>query len=94
MARELYRISNWGSERVDFIAPFIHIDKGDVLIEGVNAMKKLGFTEDEVDFVLSNTHTCYNPDEEGRSCGKCGSCTERLEAFQKAGRKDPIAYQE
>lgn len=93
MARELYRISNWGSERVDFIAPFIHIDKGDVLIEGINAMHKLYFTEDEIDYVLANTHTCYNPDEEGRSCGKCGSCTERLEAFQKAGREDPIAYQ-
>lgn len=93
MARELYRISNWGSERVDFIAPFIRIDKGEVLAEGIKAMKALNFTEEEIDYVLTNTHTCYNPDTEGRSCGRCGSCTERLEAFEKVGRKDPIQYQ-
>lgn len=94
MARELYKISNWGSERVDFIAPFINIDKSEVLKEGLEAMKKLEFSKSEVKKVLKNTHTCYDPDEKGRSCGKCGSCTERLEAFEKNGMKDPIKYQE
>lgn len=94
MARELYKISNWGSERVDFIAPFINIDKSEVLKIGLDAMKKLEFSKSEVKKVLKNTHTCYDPDEKGRSCGKCGSCTERLEAFEKNGMKDPIKYQE
>ena len=92
MARELYRISNWGSERVDFVAPFINIDKGDVLARGLDAMDKLGFTRAEQNKILRNTHTCYDPNEKGESCGKCGSCTERLEAFEKNGRKDPIKY--
>lgn len=93
MARELYRISNWGSERVDFIAPFINIDKGEVLAAGLDAMAKMGFTRGEMNKVLRNTHTCYNPNEAGESCGKCGSCTERLEAFAKNKRKDPVKYQ-
>lgn len=93
MARELYRISNWGSEKVDFIAPFINIDKGDVLAAGLKAMEEMGFTFDEKNEVLKNTHTCYNPNENGESCGRCGSCTERLEAFEKNGWKDPIEYQ-
>lgn len=93
MARELYRISNWGSERVDFIAPFINIDKGQVLGAGLCAMQELGFTKAEMKKVLKNTHTCYNPNEKGESCGKCGSCTERLEAFAANGMKDPVKYQ-
>ena len=67
MARELYKISNWGSERVDFIAPFINIDKGDVLARGLEAMDKMGFTKSEKNRVLRNTHTCYDPNEKGES---------------------------
>lgn len=37
------------------------------------------------------TRTCYKDQE--LSCGKCGSCTERLESFQNIGMKDPIQYQ-
>lgn len=94
MARELFRISNWGSENVDYIAPFVNSTKGEVLAAGIEAMKKLNFTEEDITYVLDHTHTCYSPDQEGRSCGKCGSCTERLEAFEFVGRKDPVRYQE
>lgn len=90
MARELFRISNWGSERVDYITPFIHIDKGEVLRMGIEACEKL-----KVDWkvIYGNTISCYTPDSYGRSCGKCGTCVERLEAFEKLGLQDPIAYQ-
>lgn len=100
MAKRLFAISNWGSERVDYIAPFVNIDKGAVLASGIAAMQHLGFTESERNEVLKNTHTCYNPIscgegiDEVKSCGKCGSCTERLEAFAINGLKDPIPYQE
>lgn len=93
MAKELFRISNWNSERVDYIAPFINIDKAGVLGEGLKAMNSMGFKKSEIKKVLSNTHTCYNPNESGESCGKCGSCTERLEAFEKNGMVDPVKYQ-
>lgn len=71
-----FKVSNWGSERVGYEAPFNHMDKGGVLAEGLRAMTILGFNDCEINLVLGNTHTCYNPDSEGRSCGRCGSCIE------------------
>lgn len=41
----------------------------------------------------SDTITCYNPDELGRSCGKCASCSERLSSWMNLGIEDPIEYQ-
>jgi len=37
------------------------------------------------------TRTCYKDQE--LSCGKCGSCTERLEAFKLAKMNDPVMYE-
>lgn len=71
-----FKVSNWGSGRVGYEAPFNHMDKGGVLAEGLHAMTILGFNDYEINLVLGNTHTCYNPDPEGRSCGRCGSCIE------------------
>ncbi len=43
-----------------------------------------------VDYSL--THSCYDPDEKGRSCGSCDSCRLRLKGFAEAGLADPIEY--
>lgn len=91
---EAFKISNWGSENVDYIAPFEYYTKDQLLHESIDAMKSLGWTKSEIKKYLKNTHTCYNPDAEGRSCGKCGSCNERLEAFAENKMKDPIKYVE
>ena len=90
MAKELFRISNWGSENVDYVAPFINIDKGEVLKTGIQTCKTLGINWKTI---YKNTISCYTPNDKGESCGKCGTCTERLEAFEKCGLKDPIKYQ-
>ena len=50
---------------------------------------KLG-TEVGVDFAL--THSCYDPDPEGRPCGHCDSCLLRLKGFIEAGLHDPVPY--
>lgn len=92
-AQHLYKISNWGSERVEFEAPFVNLSKTEVLQAGIAAMESMGLKKSAIKKILSNTHTCYNPDSEGRSCGKCGSCTERLEAFATVGMQDLITYQ-
>ena len=42
---------------------------------------------------LRLTHSCYDPDDEGRSCGACDSCILRLKGFAEAGVVDPIAYE-
>ena len=41
-----------------------------------------------VDFAL--THSCYDPDQEGRPCGQCDSCILRRKGFQEAGVTDPL----
>lgn len=92
IAKYLFKISNWNSDKVDYIAPFENIDKGAVLGAGLAAMKRLKIKKADMRTVLANTHTCYSPDEEGRSCGECGSCRERLEAFEKNNMEDPIEY--
>lgn len=71
-----FKVSNWGGELVSYVAPFNHLDKGGVLQEGLYAMTVMNFSQDTIQAVLKNTHTCYNPDSEGRSCGRCGSCIE------------------
>jgi 7-cyano-7-deazaguanine synthase len=43
-----------------------------------------------VDFRM--THSCYDPDEEGRACGNCDSCLLRRKGFLEAGIPDPTSY--
>jgi 7-cyano-7-deazaguanine synthase len=71
------QIANY--EAVDIRAPFIAQNKIDILRTGL----ALGLDYGE-------TWTCYKGLE--KACGKCGSCQERLEAFELNGVKDPVAY--
>lgn len=43
-----------------------------------------------VDYSL--THSCYDPDPEGRACGRCASCRIRRDGFEQAGVEDPTIY--
>lgn len=43
-----------------------------------------------VDYSL--TTSCYDPDDQGRSCGKCDSCRLRHQGFLDAGVPDPTNY--
>jgi len=40
-----------------------------------------------LDYAL--THSCYDPDAQGRPCGRCDSCTLRASGFAQAGVADP-----
>ncbi len=68
--------------KVSVSAPFINDTKESLLLKGYNY-------EPAVPYHL--TRTCYKAQEV--SCGKCGSCRERLEAFELIGVKDPIPYE-
>ena len=74
---------------MSYYTPFINISKTGVLQRGFYAMTELNLNPT---IVLSNTHTCYAPNERGESCGKCGSCVERLEAFANLHSTDPLKY--
>ena len=88
--KKAFEISDWNSDKVDYIAPFVNIDKGEVLRTGIEACKKMNLDWEKI---YANTLSCYTPNEKGESCGKCGTCVERLEAFEKLGLKDPVKYQ-
>jgi 7-cyano-7-deazaguanine synthase len=61
--------------------PIMNMTKAEIIITG----RKLG-----VDYSL--THSCYDPDELGRSCARCDSCRLRLKGFAEAGMEDPLEY--
>ncbi len=62
-------------------APLLHLAKADIIRQGT----RLG-----VDYGL--TLSCYDPDSQGRACGRCDSCRLRLKGFQEAGLADPAEY--
>jgi 7-cyano-7-deazaguanine synthase len=62
-------------------APLVHLTKAEIIARGV----ALG-----VDYSL--THSCYDPDKEGRACGRCDSCLLRRRGFAEAGIADPTRY--
>ncbi|MDI9431908.1 MAG: 7-cyano-7-deazaguanine synthase QueC [Sedimentisphaerales bacterium] len=70
-----------GRGRYRIHTPIIAMTKAEIIREG---------TRRGVDYAL--THSCYDPDAEGRSCGRCDSCRLRLKGFAEAGLTDPVAY--
>ncbi len=62
-------------------APLINLSKSEIIKLGIS----LG-----VDFSL--TQSCYDPGNDGSSCGECDSCRIRKKGFQEAGVKDPTVY--
>ena len=70
-------LADW--HRLELSTPFVNLSKAGIVARGA----VLG-----VDFAM--TWSCY----EGGPihCGRCGTCYERREAFQKAGVPDPTQY--
>jgi 7-cyano-7-deazaguanine synthase len=70
--------------KIKLIAPFSILSK----YQEIQILNELDGNADLLTFTL----TCYNPNDEGYSCGKCPSCAERISAFKKLGLKDPVSY--
>jgi 7-cyano-7-deazaguanine synthase len=70
-----------GRTHIRIHAPLIQLSKCAII--------KLG-SELGIDFAL--THSCYDPDRNGRACGRCDSCRLRLAGFAQAGLRDPLEY--
>jgi len=45
----------------------------------------------EVASISALTHSCYDPDPQGRACGHCDSCLLRRKGFEEAGVRDPAS---
>lgn len=80
---------NDGSELINSYSPYLDGDKFSILQDAVVNCEILRV---DFDTIFKSTNTCYNPDENGKSCGRCGSCIERSEAFINIGKKDPVEY--
>ena len=80
---------NWEASRVSYYTPYLEGDKYDILQDGESCCECLGIDFDEV---YKRTNTSYKPTAEGLSDYKSASSVERIEAFLKLGRKDPVIY--
>ena len=80
---------NWDADLVKYMTPYLNGDKYDILKDGEACCKKLNIDFDEV---YKRTNTSYKPDSLGRSDYKSASSVERIEAFLKLDRKDPVEY--
>jgi 7-cyano-7-deazaguanine synthase len=100
-----FRIGNWGSEKVGYFTPYLKGDKFTILQDGEVLCEELGLDFNEV---YKRTNTSYKPiyhnflysnnqDEiieasDWFSDYKSASSVERVEAFIKLGRPDPVGY--
>ena len=98
---EAFKLGNWGSEKVYHYTPYLDTDKFGILKDGNDCLGKLGLDFNEVYY---RTNTSYKPikwtwqDLNGEfrskwySDYKSASSVERIEAFMKLGKPDPVAY--
>jgi 7-cyano-7-deazaguanine synthase len=91
-----FRVGNWGSEKVGYFTPYLEGNKFTILQDGEVLCEELGLEFDEV---YSHTNTSYKPIQIISSSGdnwfsdyKSASSVERVEAFIKLGRPDPVRY--
>ena len=84
-----FKEGNWDADKVTYMTPYLLGDKFDILMDGQYCCEKLGLNFDEV---YKRTNTSYKPTAEGLSDYKSASSVERIEAFIKLGRKDPVEY--
>jgi len=96
---EAFKVGNWGSEKVKFYTPYLEGDKFSILQDGEECCEQLGLDFDEV---YKRTNTSYKPIPISMDGGagwvewfsdyKSASSVERVEAFIKLGRPDPVPY--
>jgi 7-cyano-7-deazaguanine synthase len=102
---EAFKVGNWDSDLVSHYTPYLEVNKFDILKDGEVACQKLGLNFDEV---YKRTNTSYKPIEhwvadtevgEGSldklvwfSDYKSAASVERIEAFIRLDRPDPVAY--
>lgn len=70
-----------GLSPVGVMAPFVHKRKEDIAALG-----------GKLEVPFEKTWSCYKG--QVLHCGKCGTCVERKEAFEKAGLPDPTRYED
>lgn len=97
---QAFLLGNWNAERVGYFTPYLHGDKFTILQDGERLCNQLGLDFEDVYF---RTNTSYKPiwivhNKLSGSSGswysdyKSASSVERIEAFIKLGKPDPVEY--
>ena len=97
---EAFKAGNWGAEKVYHYTPYLNGDKYSILQDGDSCCECLGLDFNEV---YSRTNTSYKPiwmpyethtfkGGKWYSDYKSASSVERVEAFMKLGKPDPVKY--
>ena len=89
---EAFKSGNWGADKVSLYTPYLNSTKFGILRDGEKCCDKLHIDFDDV---YSRTNTSYKPlniEKKWYSDYKSASSVERVEAFIKLGRKDPVQY--
>lgn len=85
---EAFCEGNWDSNHIHAYNPYVEVNKLDVLKDAIDSCNKLGL---DINVIMKNTLSCYSP-VEGKACGKCPTCQERLGIFEELNMKDPCEY--
>lgn len=70
-----------GEQGIHIHTPLIDMTKAEIVQKGLELGVEYGLTT-----------SCYDPTEDGTSCGECDACHLRLKGFREAGHTDPVAY--
>ena len=68
-----------GTTHLRIHTPLIAMSKADIVRTAIELRVDVGLT-----------HSCYDPDAEGKPCGLCDSCVLRRKGFEEAGVPDPV----
>jgi 7-cyano-7-deazaguanine synthase len=79
MANLATKMTVEGQQRLKIYAPLIRMTKGEIIRTGLSLGLDYG-----------STWSCYSPDQQGRPCRHCDSCTLRAKGFKEAGVPDPL----
>jgi len=89
---EAFKSGNWGADKVSLYTPYLNSTKFGILRDGEKCCDKMHI---DFDSVYEKTNTSYKPIQiNGKwySDFKSASSVERVEAFIKLGRRDPVQY--
>jgi 7-cyano-7-deazaguanine synthase len=88
---EAFKAGNWDADLVYHYTPYLEVNKFDILEDGQKSCDILGLDFNEV---YRRTNTSYKPFPSGNSDYKSAASVERIEAFIKLGRPDPVQYED
>ena len=88
---EAFKVGNWDSELVSVTTPYLDVTKFEILEDGLKSCEKLDLDFNEV---YKRTNTSYKPYPSGNSDYKSAASVERIEAFIRLGRPDPVQYED